>query len=314
MGKVLIFGGNQFVGRHVCERLLEDGHQVYVVNRGSRRNPLGAIHLRGDRNNEKALINLLGTHEFEAVIDISAYEPYQMEISARVLDERYKKYIFISSASVYENIGEVSVTEKSRAGGSPVWGDYARNKFLCEEILKNKKRESGSTFTIFRPFYIYGPGNNLDRENYFFNRILDGKPIFIPSGENIVQFGHVRDLANNISLAISMGSFDNKVFNIAGEELLTFRKMIEIMEEIVGKRAFIKEVDHVSDNLNVRGWFPFRAVDLQGDTSKLREAGGQTGYTLREGLVETLEYSRRNNLLGNYELSTLEGDLYKTKV
>lgn len=314
MGKVLIFGGNQFVGRHICERLIEDGYQVYVVNRGSRKNPQGAIHLRGDRNNEKVLINLLGTDEFEAVVDISAYEAYQMEISTRVLEGRYKKYIFISSASVYEDIDREAVTEESAAGGSPVWGGYAKNKSLCEKVLKDMTRESGGSFTIFRPFYIYGSGNNLDRESYFFNRILDDRPIFIPSCESVVQFGHVRDLAGNVSLAVFSDNFDNEVFNIAGGEVVTFREMVEVMGEVVGRVPIIREVDIIKNSLNAREWFPFRAVNLHGDTRKLREAGGSTDYTFKEGLVETLEYSLRNNLLGTYELSPAETEFYKTKI
>ena len=50
MGKYLVFGGNQFVGQGLAKRLLAEGHQVYVLNRGNRSNPHEVIELITNRN------------------------------------------------------------------------------------------------------------------------------------------------------------------------------------------------------------------------------------------------------------------------
>jgi len=316
MKKVLILGGNQFVGKHICEKLIAEKYQVYVFNRGTRNNPSGAIHLKGDRNSEKDLCtlldlydlldlhNLLEAHKFEAIIDVSSYESEQIKKSLEILKGTYKKYIFISSASVYQNINKVPVKEDDKIGGNLVWGDYALNKFLCEETLKEFSARNTSNFIIFRPFYIFGSGNNLDRETYFFNRILDEKPIFVPSKDTIIQFGYIKDLVNNIFKGIKEESFNNNIFNISGNEYMNFKEMIKVIEEVVGKKAIIKEIDDT--NIKVREWFPFRTKNLYGDISKLHEKGGTVDYSFKEGMIETFNYSLKNNLLGKYELYPLE--------
>lgn len=321
MKKVLILGGNQFLGRHICEKLIAEKYQVYVFNRGTRINPSGAIHIKGDRNKKKELCSLLdlynlldlhcllNSHKFEAIIDVSAYEPEQIKMSLKILKGKYKKYIFISSASVYKDIKKVPAKEGDEIGGNLIWGNYALNKFLCEETLKEFSVRNNSDFVIFRPFYIFGSGNNLDRETYFFNRILDEKTIFMPSKDTIIQFGYVKDLANNIFKAVKNDNFNNNIFNISGNEYMDFKEMIEIMGEVVGKKAIIEEVD--DNNIKVRDWFPFRTENLYGDISKLNGVGGTIDYSFKEGLVETFNYCLENNLLGKYKIYPLEKEFSK---
>ena len=304
MKKVLILGGNQFLGKHISDKLIEEEYQVYVFNRGTRKNSPKAIHLKGDRNSKKDLQKLLDTHKFEAVIDVSSYEPDQIKMSLEALKGKYGKYIFISSASVYENINELPVRENDEIGGNLVWGDYALNKFLCEKFLEKFSEENASDFIIFRPFYIFGPENNLDREIYFFNRILDEKPIFIPSKETTIQFGYVKDLANNIFKAIENDDFNNNIFNISGNEHINFKEMINVMEEVVGKKAIIKEID--GSNVKAREWFPFRTENLYGDVSKLIQKGGSIEYSFKEGMEETFKYCLKHKLLGKYHVYPLE--------
>ncbi|MGB6129809.1 MAG: NAD-dependent epimerase/dehydratase family protein [Psychrilyobacter sp.] len=312
MKKVLIFGGNQFLGKHISNKLIGEEYQVYVFNRGKRKNSPKAVHLKGDRNSKKDLQKLLDKHKFEAIIDVSSYEPVQIKMSLEALRGRYKKYIFISSASVYENIEELPVRENNKIGGNLVWGDYALNKFLCEKILKEFSEENTFNFIIFRPFYIFGPENNLDREIYFFNRILDEKPIFIPSKETIIQFGYVKDLANNIFKAIENDDFNNNIFNISGNEHINFKEMINVMGEVVGKKAIIKEIDE--SNIKVREWFPFRTENLYGDISKLIQTGGTIKYSFKEGIEETFKYCLKHKLLGAYDIYPLEEKFIKTLI
>jgi len=327
MKKILILGGNQFLGRHVCEKLIAEKYQVYVFNRGMRSNPTGAIHIKGDRNKKKELYNildlhnlldlhcLLESHKFEAIIDISAYEPEQIKMSLELLKGKFKKYIFISSASVYQDIKKVPAKEEDEIGGNFRWGNYALNKFLCEETLKEFSVRNDSNFIVFRPFYIFGAGNNLDRETYFFNRILDERTIFVPSKDTIIQFGYVKDLANNIFKAVRDHNFNNNIFNISGNEYMNFKQMINVMEEVVGKKAIIKEVD--DSNIKVREWFPFRTENLYGDISKLDEKGGSVDYSFKEGVEETFKYCLENNLLGKYKVYPLEkkfSEMLKSKI
>lgn len=62
MKKILVMGGNQFVGKEIVKKFLEKKYQVYVLNRGMRKNKEEAIFLEADRNNfnvmEKVLKNI----------------------------------------------------------------------------------------------------------------------------------------------------------------------------------------------------------------------------------------------------------------
>ena len=311
MKKILIFGGNQFVGRSIGEALIENNYEVYLLNRGSRSNPSGTIHLKGDRNNIQNLEVLLKGLYFDGVIDVSAYESHQIKKSMEVLRGRYGKYILISSASIYQDDTSLPYKESSSTGANPIWGDYAENKFQCEATLQRLSQEYNAPFTIFRPFYIYGPGNNLDRETYFINRILDNKPIFLPSIRTTVHFGYIKDLTGNIITALENSTFNNEIFNIAGREQTTFEEFIGVVETILGKKANIIRVDESSHGIKARDWFPFRAVDLYGDISKLIQAGGKTEYSIERGIEETYEYLKDNSLLGGCQLNPLETGLLK---
>lgn len=311
MKKILIFGGNQFVGRSIGEALVAENYEVSLFNRGNRPNPLGTTHLKGDRNNSQDLERLLKGRYFDGIIDVSAYEEHQIERSLKVLRGRYGKYLLISSASIYQTEEEAPFREGNSVGDNPLWGDYALNKYRCEESLKKISGKNSSSYTIFRPFYIYGPGNNLDRETYFINRILDSKPIFIPSRKTTVHFGYIKDLTGNIITALEGSNFDNEIFNIAGRETTTFEEFIGVIEKVLGKKADIIRVDETSHGIKARDWFPFRAVDLYGDTTKLIQARGKTEYSIERGLEETYEYLKDNSLLGGYQLNPLETGLLK---
>ncbi len=303
MGNILVLGGNQFLGVNICKELLIEKYQVYVLNRGTRKNLQEVTHLKGDRNNKIELNKITKNIKFEAVIDISAYEEHQIKKSLDALEGRYKKYILISSASIYQNISERPAKESDCVGENIVWGDYAKNKFLCEEMLKSKTKN----YVVFRPFYLYGPGNNLDRENYFFNRILAEQPIYLPSKQVKIQFGFVEDLSKIVVKAISDSNFIGESFNVSGEEILTFKEMIEIMGEVLNKKVKYKFVNTLEEKVNARDWFPFREVNLYGDLSKINKVTKGSEMTpFKVGLKKTLDYCKKSNILGNYNIEPLE--------
>ena len=100
MKKILVMGGNQFVGKEVAKKLLEKNYKVYVLNRGIRKNLDNAIFLKADRKNISEMENILKNIELDVIIDISAYTEEQVEILQRVMKNKFKQYILISSASV----------------------------------------------------------------------------------------------------------------------------------------------------------------------------------------------------------------------
>ena len=297
MKKILIMGGNQFVGKEIVKKFLGKDHIVYVLNRGRRKNIEGVFFLKADRNNYTEIENVLKNIEVDVIIDVSAYIEEQVNILQKVMKNRFKQYILISSASVYNSIESAPVNEESQAGENLIWGDYAKNKYFAEKKTIENSKIYNFKYTIFRPFYIYGIGNNLDRENYFFSRIKYDLPIYVPSKNNIIQFGYVEDLALAIESSIGNSDFYNQIFNISGDEYVTISEFIEICAKVISKKTRIKYVDTEKNKIKARDWFPFREINLFGDISKLENTGFRNTYSLIQGLEKTYKYNDKNNLI-----------------
>ena len=306
MKKILIMGGNQFVGKEIAKNFLEKDYTIYVLNRGTRKNIEGVFCLKADRDNFVEIENILKDIEVDIIVDISAYTEEQVDILHKVMKNRFKQYILISSASVYNNIECTPVNEECQIGENLIWGDYAKNKSLAEKKTIENSNLYNFKYTIFRPFYIYGIGNNLDRENYFFSRIKYNLPIFIPSKNNIIQFGYVEDLALAIESSIENSDFYNQIFNISGDEYVTMSEFAEICGKVMAKKAVIKYINTEENKIKARDWFPFREINLFGDISKLENTGFRNTYSLIQGLEKTYKYNDENDLITEPILNKLE--------
>ena len=297
MKKILIMGGNQFIGKEITKKFLDKDYTVYALNRGTRKNIERVIFLKADRDNLIEMENVLKNLEVDIIVDVSAYTEEQVSILHKVMKNKFKQYILISSASVYNSIECTPVNEESQTGENLIWGDYAKNKYLAEKITVENSNLYNFKYTIFRPFYIYGIGNNLDRENYFFSRIKYNLPIFIPSKNNIIQFGYVEDLALAIESSIENSDFYNQIFNISGDEYVTMSEFAEICGKVINKKAMIEYINTEENKIKARDWFPFREVNLFGDISKLENTGFRNTYSLVQGLEKTYKYNDENDLI-----------------
>ena len=306
MKKILIMGGNQFVGKEIVKKFLEKDYTIYILNRGTRKNIEEVIFFKVDRDNFIEMENILKNIDVDIIIDVSAYTEEQVDILHKVMKNRFKQYILISSASVYNNIESTPANEESQTGENLIWGDYAKNKYLAEKKTIENSKIYNFKYTIFRPFYIYGVGNNLDRENYFFSRIKYNLPIYIPSKNNIIQFGYVEDLALAIESSIGNSDFYNQTFNISGDEYVTMSEFSEICGKVMNKKAIIKYINTEEKKIKARDWFPFREVNLFGDISKLENTGFRNMYSLVQGLEKTYKYNDENDLIDKPVLNKLE--------
>ena len=306
MKKILIVGGNQFVGKEIAKKFLEKDYIVYVLNRGIKKNITEAVFLKADRDNYVEMENVLEGIEVDIIIDVSAYIEKQVDILHKIMKKRFKQYILISSASVYNNMRSMPLNEGCQVGENLIWGDYAKNKYLAERRTIENSILYNFKYTIFRPFYIYGIGNNLDRENYFFSRLKYNLPIYVPSKNNTIQFGYIEDLALAIESSIGNSDFYNQIFNVSGDEYVTMSEFSEICGKVISKKAIIKYINTKEKKIKARDWFPFREVNLFGDISKLENTGFRNTYSLVQGLEKTYKYNDENDLITKPILNKLE--------
>lgn len=309
--KVLVFGGNVFLGKAVAEKFIDMGCEVCVLNRGNHPGPEGAVQITADRNDPEAVKNALKNHRFDIVFDGSAYTPEQTRIALDAVNRDIKHYIHISSASVYIDEHVYPFKEDSKRGSNPIWGDYSENKYKCEEILFEEYRKNKFPVTILRPFYLYGKNNNLDRESYVFKRLLADRPIVVPAnGLPLMQFGHIDDLCSAVEAICNNDICCGKAYNIAGDEYISFTGWIETCAEALDKKAEIIYADTRSFGIKARDWFPFREVNMIGDCSLIeKELGIKPKYSFAEGIRDIVLGIDRKSLVESLTINATEETL-----
>ena len=202
--QILVLGGTQFLGRHVVDAALEQGHAVTLFNRGQTRPELfpDVERLRGDRDGD---VSALAGRSFDAVVDTSGYVP---RIVGRTIDALpdVGHYTFVSSISVYADLS-VPPTESSpvRELEAPTeeWREaYGELKADCEDVVLARFADA----FIPRPGLIVGPWDPTGRFTYWPERIAEGGEVLVPAPpEAAAQVIDARDLAAWIVRAAETG-------------------------------------------------------------------------------------------------------------
>lgn len=197
--RVLILGGTGFLGPHFVEALQAGGHQLTLFNRGKSNPGLfkNLETLIGDRDGK---LDALQGRDWDVVIDDSGYVPRQVKLTANLLEDRVRHYIFVSSISVYGAFPKPGLDEDDKVATPPdakveeVNGEtYAGLKAGCEQVVESTY---GSRCTIVRPHYVVGPGDSTDRFTYWVVRVARGGQVLAPgSASDPLQYIDVRDLA-----------------------------------------------------------------------------------------------------------------------
>jgi 2'-hydroxyisoflavone reductase len=207
--KLLILGGTRFLGRHLVDAALSRGDDVTIFTRGRQPVPWGnaVTALVGDRDPRIAPgLAALEHGTWDAVIDCSGYVPRVVEASARLLAARVRRYIFVSSMSVYAKTERplmderTPVAELADPSTEQVIEHYGALKAACEAVVE---RIYGPRATHVRPGLIVGPFDGTDRFGYWVARFVDpallgSRPTraVVPAPrERPVQFIDGRDLA-----------------------------------------------------------------------------------------------------------------------
>ena len=214
--KILIIGGSRFLGRHLVTAALDSKHDVTLFNRGTYPASTKTKQIVGDRDHD---LSKLEGCEFDAVIDTCGFLPHSLEASAKTLSTAVGVYVFISSMSVYSNLGVSGVNEDAPlktltkeeldeanrindSSGSGYGSLYGGLKALCEQTLL--KAMPGRSL-IVRPGLIVGPYDYTDRFTYWVMRVRRGGEVLAPGRPGrSVQFIDARDLSEWIIRMIEL--------------------------------------------------------------------------------------------------------------
>lgn len=233
---ILIFGGTNFLGRHICEQATKEGHDVTLFNRGTSNphlflNHEKIKHIRANREGE--LDNSL-FESYDRVIDCSGHFPHWVSKSCEALKNRTSHYIYISSVSVYQDFSLDKIFESSSTveigedllSSSPE--TYGSRKKACEEVVLEN---FGDQATIIRPGLIVGPNDQTWRFLYWLERFSKGGEVLVPDFlDESIQFISVKDLAR--FLIKESFSDDPVIMNSVGpRERVTFGDFLKLMTD-----------------------------------------------------------------------------------
>lgn len=186
--RILVIGGTRFVGRHIVESALRQGHEVTVFHRGGSGTDVlpTAEHLLGNRHHD---LGLLMGREWDATIDVCAYVPREVEELAAALNGRGGRHLLISTVSVYAPPPGPGLTESSELielddpTTEEVTGDtYGGLKVLCERAAA---KAYGPELLVVRPTYVIGPHDHTWRFPTWVRRIAAGGDVLCPGPADI---------------------------------------------------------------------------------------------------------------------------------
>jgi 2'-hydroxyisoflavone reductase len=226
--RILLIGGSSFVGRHITEQALNEGHTVTLFNRGETSPDAfpDVERIHGDRNVD---LSRLTGREWDATIDVCAYVPRQVRTLLAALGTGAGLYTFISTISVYPEDVSAGFTERA-ALVEPSYETevtmelYGALKVGCE--LTARKFAGEDRLCIVRPGYVVGPYDPTHRFAYWIERVAAGGRLLGPAATQPLQVIDGRDLA-----AFVIGLVENEtadVFHATGPDPpVTFAEVLD---------------------------------------------------------------------------------------
>lgn len=255
---ILVIGGSYFLGKEFVRRALRAGHDVTVVNRGSRPIDLDESLLSGedgaascgrltclvaDRHDAGFWKGLSG--DYDAIADFCGYAAGDIRL---VFDNAAKlpcRYVFVSTVDVYRRqtgtVKDENTEYEDRL--TPEMGEaasYICGKLALERELKDCCERTDTDYVILRPAIIYGADNYAPRESLFIRYMTEAGILPMVTGASgQFQMVYVEDAAEAVlrccTLKMSGDDFGNggdkgECFNICGSEITTYDTFFDALK------------------------------------------------------------------------------------
>lgn len=306
---ILITGGNGYIGRIITKRLMEKGHNTFVLDNNY--SPLPG-NFNGDLADIKFLDNIFKSKKIDAVMHLASYievaesmkEPLKyyknnycntVNLLDSMLKNNVKNIIYASSAAVYGQPKKIPITEDSEK--MPV-NHYGKTKLMVEELLQNCSGLNSVALRFFNASgAAYSLGENHNPETHFIPLLLDAalnkRPIKIngndfntKDGTCIRDYVHVLDIADAHILALEKLREGYNAYNIGSGRGYSLLEVIGAAKEVC-KRDIAVEFCHRRDG---------DPAELVASIDKIKsELGWQPKHDIKSILQSALDYMISKN-------------------
>lgn len=306
--RILVTGGAGFLGSHLCERLLSEGHDIVAMDNFITGNPRNIAHLTDNPrfqfiqhdithfiHLDGALDGILHFASPASPIDYLKLPIETMKVGSlgthNVLGlalAKNARVLFASTSEIYGDPLEHPQKESYLGNVDTIGprGVYDEAKRFSESLMMAYHRAHGLQTRIVRIFNTYGPRMRLADGRVvpnFVAQALRGEPLTVyGNGSQTRSFQYVSDLVEGV-YRLFQSDFHEPV-NIGNPDEMTILEFAKIVNEVTGNPAGIIYKDE-----RIKGDPQTRRPDNSRAKSVL---GWEPRVKLREGLVETIAYFR----------------------
>ncbi len=303
--RILVTGGAGFIGSHLCERLLNERHEVICLDNfftGAKDN---IIHLMDNRHFE------LIRHDITREVFLEVDEIFNLACPASPVHYQYNPIKTVKT-SVMGAINMLGLAKRIKAkilqaSTSEVYGDpkthpqpesywghvnpvgirscYDEGKRCAETLFMDYHRQNNVRIKIARIFNTYGPRMQPDDGRVVSNFImqaLQNKPITIyGDGTQSRSFQYIDDLLEGMLRFMACDDTITGPLNIGNDEEFTIRDLVSLVLELTNSRSTITYLPLPEND----------PVQRCPDISHAREMlGWEAKVKLEEGMKKTIEY------------------------
>jgi UDP-glucose 4-epimerase len=302
----LITGAAGFLGSHLANHLVKEGHQVRGLDDLSAgdKNVLSpdVLFTRGDVNDRPKLWTLLQdvdcVYHLAARVAVQESILYPREYNATnvggtvslmeaMRDVGVRRVVFISSGAVYGNQSEQPLTEEATPYPT---SPYAVSKLAAEYYVRSIGELWGIETVCLRVFNAYGPGQRLPPShppvipNYLKQATHSGTLVMHGDGLQTRDYVFVDDAVNSMIAASTAPGVDNLVINIGSGYETSIRDLVQMVIEVTGVKVEVITNTHNDPGVSKM------CADI---TLARKKLGYKPYFSLSEGIRLTIERDER---------------------